>query len=89
MTAPNAQPAISVMLHRELFTYNVVVSFVFKLSVGLAYGVWSSGQVSLWISKLYENSSEKDPAGHTVAAVVRYLSYLSMLRSAGNGRQLV
>eukprot|EP00884_Botryococcus_braunii_P015730 jgi/Botrbrau1/2840/Bobra.0125s0047.1 len=78
MTAPNAQPAISVMLHRELFTYNVVVSFVFKLSVGLAYGVWSSGQVSLWISKLYENSSEKDPGGHTVAAVrVGVVSFLT------------
>lgn len=59
------------MLRKELFTYNVAVTFVFKLSVGLAYGVWSSGQASLWISKLYERTPETDPDGQAVAAVVR------------------
>lgn len=59
------------MKYGRLFSHNVVVTFVFKLTVGLAYGVWSSGQASLWISKLYENSHVLPGKDNKTAALVR------------------
>jgi hypothetical protein len=71
MTAPYEAPFSIPMSYGRLFSHNVVVTFVFKLTVGLAYGVWSSGQASLWISKLYEDPHSLPGEDRKTAALVR------------------
>ncbi len=39
--------------------HNVACSFLFKLSTGLAQGVWSSGNASIWIKNLEGGTDER------------------------------